>query len=568
MDSLTNQEFLYRQTPVAYDGTGTLTSIKGNTVKFNQYIDKNYRSTTTVSSVAFTNNGDGSWTINGTASADIFFILRNNVATDYFGVGHYFYFKPSVTNDDSSVSFWILKPDGNSLYNGRISSSAIFQAVDGIRSFFIYVPSGTKVTNLKAYLNLFDLTLMGIDNLTTTAEVEQWLSTHIGNLPYYDYTTGKLISFNGTGLKTTGKNLCDDSTIEIGWYDGVGNYNPDNTQRTSALIPVMPNTTYIATLFDKSKVEIGRLVYTEWDGDGNPLGQSTSATITTSSATAYLRIRNYSDQAPYITSDDFLYQLEYGSTATAFEPYTSNTLSLPISTYFPTGMKDCSVISQVYDELNLATQKAYTKVGRIDLGSLTWSYQSSNKRFVSSTEVSDAKPNGGNNVVGNMVSPIYSATTPNGSVDANQDFVVCFGTTDTLIRIRNSKYTDANAFKTAMSNQYLYFELNNYSEIDIADDLTYPIWNGGTEQILPINDSTPDTAPILCDIDYRGLIPVNATVDPTGSGTVSGTGNYRYHSEATLTATPSDEIYRFLRWEDENGNTLTTEATYSFEVGD
>ena len=38
METLINQEFLYRENPVDYDGTGTITRIKGNTVKINQLV--------------------------------------------------------------------------------------------------------------------------------------------------------------------------------------------------------------------------------------------------------------------------------------------------------------------------------------------------------------------------------------------------------------------------------------------------------------------------------------------------------------------------------------------------
>ena len=65
-------------------------------------------------------------------------------------------------------------------------------------------------------------------------------------------------------------------------------------------------------------------------------------------------------------------QLEFGSTSSDYEPYTSSTLSLPISTYFPTGMKSAG---SVYDELT--ETKAITRVGEVDLGTLAWNYTTS-----------------------------------------------------------------------------------------------------------------------------------------------------------------------------------------------
>ena len=59
--------------------------------------------------------------------------------------------------------------------------------------------------------------------------------------------------------------------------------------------------------------------------------------------------------------------LEIGNTETSYQPYTSSTLSLPISTYFPNGMKS---VPSAYDELT--PNKAITRVGMVDLGSLTY----------------------------------------------------------------------------------------------------------------------------------------------------------------------------------------------------
>lgn len=60
-------------------------------------------------------------------------------------------------------------------------------------------------------------------------------------------------------------------------------------------------------------------------------------------------------------------QLEFGSSQTSYEPYTSSIFYLPISTYFPTGMKQAG---DVYDELT--PTKATTRMRGVDLGTLTF----------------------------------------------------------------------------------------------------------------------------------------------------------------------------------------------------
>ena len=57
---------------------------------------------------------------------------------------------------------------------------------------------------------------------------------------------------------------------------------------------------------------------------------------------------------------------------------------------------------------------------------------------------------------------------------------------------------------------------------------------------------------------------ITATVNPTQSGTVSGTGTYNYGSTCTLVATPNTG-YNFVNWT-ENGEIVSTEAAYEFIV--
>ena len=57
---------------------------------------------------------------------------------------------------------------------------------------------------------------------------------------------------------------------------------------------------------------------------------------------------------------------------------------------------------------------------------------------------------------------------------------------------------------------------------------------------------------------------ITATAAPTGSGTVSGTGQYNHGASCTLTAT-ANTGYTFSNWT-ENGNVVSTNASYTFTV--
>ena len=122
-----------------------------------------------------------------------------------------------------------------------------------------------------------------------------------------------------------GKNNVDNSTNVVGgYYNGSGSWNLDRTIATTALVPVKANTTYTSSVFNKSnKTRVGGVVATLWDDATTATGQITTPTFTTGASTQYVRIRNFNSQGSYITDDNYLFQLEEGSTATAYEPYSN-----------------------------------------------------------------------------------------------------------------------------------------------------------------------------------------------------------------------------------------------------
>lgn len=57
---------------------------------------------------------------------------------------------------------------------------------------------------------------------------------------------------------------------------------------------------------------------------------------------------------------------------------------------------------------------------------------------------------------------------------------------------------------------------------------------------------------------------INASADPAGTGTVTGSGEYEDGASCTLVASPASG-YRFVAWK-ENGNVVSQSASYSFAV--
>ena len=339
---------------------------------------------------------------------------------------------------------------------------------------------------------LIDLTLMGIDNLTTVAQVEAWLSSHIGDLPYFDYTQGTLIPFNGTGLKTVGFNQWDEET-KLGYYQrSTGRYfYADNQLCSVNMVKVFPNTEYYAK-------NIETVIF--FDCNSNYIRVEiidSTKLFTTPNDCCYIELNLGS---PYGTTynNDACVNISDAEKNGTYEPYQSNTLSLPTLTYFPSGMKSAG---SVYDELS---DKAYTRIGSVDLGSLDWEYTSGGYFRVLNMPNFKAYAQSKCSIY-----PTYNTSVSN----APDKSLIVDNIGRNRIYIKDSAYTDATALKQMLTNQNakLYYELETPTEFDISLDLTYPIQWGGTEQILPVNTSTPTTSGIVADIKYPDGIRYDQT---------------------------------------------------------
>lgn len=111
----------------------------------------------------------------------------------------------------------------------------------------------------------------------------------------------------------------------------------------------------------------------------------------------------------------------------------------------------------VHDELQ-ADADSWTverRVGVVDLGSLTWGYDSTPKRF-SGPRLDGIKIYAGWNSIGLLISNGYKAEYVANSDDGKTDI---YGVYKGYIYAKDTDYTDAASFKAAMSGVMLYYEL-------------------------------------------------------------------------------------------------------------
>lgn len=174
-----------------------------------QFLDKKYPATNTINGVTFTNNGDGTITVNGTATSVISVLINPfNVTIN----NHYLLSGcPSGGNDNNGNWFYRLRcfnGIGDIYDYGKIA----YANQTGKTSAYIQINSGITISNLTFKPQLFDLTEMyGAGNEPTTVEQfrQDFPEEMYDYSPYCWLTSYKRVITTGEGnyLTTYQRNL-------------------------------------------------------------------------------------------------------------------------------------------------------------------------------------------------------------------------------------------------------------------------------------------------------------------------------------------------------------------------
>ena len=448
---LTDQEFTYRQSPAEEDGLAKITDIKGNTLVWNQLI----------------RNGNFADTSNWSAESGATLSISNNIATisstvanngiiQYFPnpltVGHKYLIKAEF-NVPTEYRCVIGTAANQGVQTDKLISTAnTWTEVSGIgtctiatTSFYCFV-RGTTYENVKIRnVMCFDLTQMGLD-ITDPSEF-----TSLFSLPYYAYNQGSLLSFNGNGIKTVGKNIFD-GVLQNGTIDQYGQEQPQANRYRTDFLRVFPSTRYVISV--DGVIKNVNIFY--YDINKNFISSIGGSLVTTPSNCAYMRF--YYDQSIFNVNLQ-LEMLTSGDRPTPYEPYTSSTISLPISTYFPNGMKSAK---NAYDELS--NTKASVRIGSITLnGSEAWvksaSYQGN---YYVLGLLSDVKYPGPN-AISNSLILVYNTT----QLSANDLCFMFDGSAGSYnVNIKNTSMTPVDHFKAWLQANpvTIYYELKTPTE--------------------------------------------------------------------------------------------------------
>ena len=151
-----------------------------------------------------------------------------------------------------------------------------------------------------------------------------------------------------------------------------------------------------------------------------------------------------------------------------YNPNDYKSVNIPSSKYFPDGMRSAG---SAYDEINFLSQKAIKRIGVVDLGTLDWTYKgSADNCYFDTPGISDIKKVSTSSEMPGLLNVIYTAFAQADWYLNKPCMFKIAGNTPTFC-ISDPNYTDATAFKAAMSGVMLYYELDTPVETAITPPL-------------------------------------------------------------------------------------------------
>ena len=500
-----------------------LKEVEGNSFAYNQFCN-NATASQTINGVTFTNNGDGSYTVNGTASANTYKSVQPPMTVL---ANHKYLIKGAPSGSNYETYALVDTYSGTGGYIGE-DGKIITTSSDKVFQLGIYVKEGVTVNNKVFRANFFDLTLMGLDSVSTVEEARtELLKRGIDIDQYNPYSEGEIRNTTASGVKVKYYNLLNINSTK-GTLNG-SDYtqgNKQNFEEGKYYNSLSINDYVLLNTVENIKVEGTQITFTTKSyayGLCFPVrvipGKSYNLEITPvlNPHPSYKVIMWYDDSGSYISSTaiidsesiiapingywgvillrssgdnvtcsykDICFHLS--TLRTGYAPYKEPKAISFASTEL-LGAGEAHDTIEVVEGDKVAGIQRYNlvhvkRVGTVDLGTLSWNYNSTYKRFGASFTNGGAA-GGGANTKANIICPIYSNETGNHAYSGpDGGYDKCISLYIATFYICDSSYTDATTFKQAMSGVIVNYELATPTRTTIAENLTFEEVSAAIEQ--------------------------------------------------------------------------------------
>ncbi len=500
------------------DGIVQIDRIKGNTIVWNQLFG--YFGTQQKSGISITNNGDGSFTLDGTATSNnIVFGINSPNRNVSLPSGHYGLFRSIVSKgDNTSITSGSGVSSAQNNMHFNASSSIINRFGGGVNYFLINIKSGDVYDNVTYRLQCFDLTAMfGAGNEpATVAKFKKMFP-----LDYYNYNAGQLLSLNPSGILT----------------DGFNQYNHSDPHINVFAQAYYIGGTYTSLWFSKSKTDTAT-AYAFGDvlTAGSFYTNGGTHYKANASAAAYDSSKTYAVGA-YCIESSVVYKCNTAiDTAEAFDASKWTSL-VDVAGMVTDGILTSVEITPV-DHLFTPAEQGYVHVVGGNATNTVVNLHWSGKRdgeyesyWQSARNIPIAQINTDGTITESAtgktrlfpdglcsVGSAYDEVTTTKAIKciAKQTITGAIGDECTLVgcKLTATEYlaksnigTISNGVLTltaAATNIDVYYELAEPIEVTFDEplNLNYRVSDFGTETLLPINGSVPVTAPIRMDVVY------------------------------------------------------------------
>lgn len=502
------------------DGLATIESIYGNSIVWNQKVDP---SDVSANNSTISKNGNSvTATLNATSVSKgyggIGFNMKDSLIAD-----HYYYIHIDDVSYATSISNLTIGDmvKGDILTaSGVLTKAFVIKASGSSSPQSIYINAVGNLVSGATFtiigLKCVDLTRMySAGNEPTTVEDFHSRMPIVADMN--SYNEGEILHMNVDAIKSVGDNAWDEQW-EVGQINtSTGEAAFSDRRIRSKFIKVLEGEKY----FYNTEVGTEIFFYDHSKNFIKYLGNDWTKEITIPQGCGYIKFCTYSVYGPSYKNDIIFSLVHSGwkqDTNAEYQPYWQDVQSLEVlRKYFPDGMRS---VGATYDEVrfNSASGKweAVQRVGEVNLGNLTWTAETFNGNQAFRSR-------------GNNLNAQYKDTTDyyicaryesvgkdiytsgkigvamnNGYYDSEsaKDFIV----------VRDTAYSSANAFKSAMAGVMLYYELAQPIVTEIAKDinLDYRVADFGTEEAISSQSSTPFKAKIKYNFNANDTIRTNA----------------------------------------------------------
>lgn len=473
----TDSETAYAKTIPTGAKLMSVKNVGGRSIVFNQVVNlNNFRPNYTVNGVTFTKLDNGKFVANGTATGgDAYF------SDSFIPIKGHVYLEKSCPKGGSAETYRSYITGSGVVMDTNYGSGVIAPINVDARVYIVplMVKSGATVNNLVVYPQIYDLTAMfGSGNEPST--VEEFEAIFPNN--YYPYNVGEIVSAGTEEVVEQGKNLFDytDKTYNGANVSKVENgvIHTKGSTITVLNIPTIIGSKYTLSFKVKSSgANQGGLRWSLQKGKNTSYAHDSSLI---KSEVGYAANTEYQAVATFVATTDFVslctimlmvydVQLENGDTATDYSPFYQTEHPIPDTIKALPGYGWSAGTAKNYVDYE---NKRYVQcVGSVDLGTLSWrvgdsvSFETFQLKGQKLTKNYDIAPN--------ILCSKYPTKTQNELWGkTNVTGITTNANVDGCVHVNDTSYTDATAFKQAMQDVMLYYELATPIVTDISDLLT------------------------------------------------------------------------------------------------